>query len=109
MLGGPNRGWTATISVPPDAAAAAALPILLVIEGVVFGLTTRMRIVKALEFAAEVEMLDALVVQHFRRAPGQRDLACRQHVGPLRDPQGHAGVLLDQEHTHAFVSVDGDN
>ena len=40
---GPVAGLTATISVPAEAAARAAAPILAVIEAVVLGLTTRMR------------------------------------------------------------------
>jgi len=51
--------------VPKAATARAALPILSVIEAVVLGLTTRMRMMPS-ELAAEVEMPDSLVAEQIR-------------------------------------------
>src|SRR6266478_3380956 len=109
MLGGPNSGLTATISVPAAAAAAAALAMVRVIDAVVFGLITSIRICKftCLEFASQIEVLHALVVCEGCGVPGERHRSGRQDVGPLRDAQRHAGVLLDQQHADVFVAVDG--
>ena len=64
MLGGPYVGLIAWIAVPEAAAACAAAPIFCVIDAVVLGLMTRMRISVYLssQFSAKIEGFDAFIV-----------------------------------------------
>ena len=64
MLAGPKSGLTVLISTSGEAAAFAAAPIFSIIERVVFGLTRQMLI--DLNVAAEIEMLDAFVLDEIR-------------------------------------------
>src|SRR5208282_83591 len=132
MLGGPKSGLAALTSTPGEAAAFAAAPIFSVIERVVFGLTTWMRIgsltgygsfetpvtrflstrvtafaptvphaeeqrdalrleacglapflYNPLNVAAEIEVLDAFVLDEVGGGAGERDRAGGQRVGAI--------------------------
>src|SRR6476660_507687 len=54
---------------------------------------------------AEVRLADALVVAEVVRRAGHHRLARLQDVRPVGDVQGEVGVLLDDQHRHAFALV----
>src|SRR5208282_4482439 len=109
MDGGPNSGLTALTLTPGDTAALAARPILAVIEAVVFGLTTQMRMGSPSKIAAEIEMLDPLVHGEVGGEAGEGDGSGRHGVGAVRDAQSHARILFDEQYAGLLVAIDGDD
>ena len=53
-----------------------------------------------LSVLAEIRLFDLLIGQQLRAGAGHGDVPRLQHIGQVRDLQGHVGVLLDQQYRH---------
>ncbi|CAN4008483.1 hypothetical protein BFDFBN_BFDFBN_18075, partial [Dysosmobacter welbionis] len=56
-----------------------------------------------LSVLAEIRLFDLLIGQQLRAGAGHGDVPRLQHIGQVRDLQGHVGVLLDQQYRHALA------
>jgi hypothetical protein len=54
----------------------------------------------------EIQLADAIVVEKIGRPAGQRDAACFQRVGAVRDFERHSGILLNEDNADFFVAID---
>ena len=52
---------------------------------------------------AEIRLFDLLIGQQLRAGAGHGDVPRLQHIGQVRDLQGHVGVLFDQQYRHALA------